>query len=157
MEDTKFKMFCDYIDELQDIKKVPRLNRWQLEKLYLEYINTECSDWIDIFSDNGKLIGFAIIGYYPNCHPDAEVYITEAYIIPEYRRQGYMHKTITQYIKNNHGTYCLFIVKNNDIALQFWQKVFADNGYKQIELADIGAADDYCIQYGFAEVNRERI
>ena len=149
MEKQRFAMFCDYINELQTIKKSKKFNTEEIKKIYNNYINLEHSDWINVLSDEGNLVGFAIIGYYPNCHPDAEVYISEVYIMPEYRRKRYMHRTITEYIKKNPGTYCLFILNENHNALKFWNQVFSDNGYEPVELADIGAADEHCTQYGF--------
>lgn len=148
---VRFKMFCDYLNELQTIKGLSPLKNKQLKKMYKNYISETNTKWIDIFADELKkdIIGFLIIGYPPNCHPDADFYIEEAYVIPEFRRQKHMSLTVSRFIEANEGIYCLFILNNNIPARHFWPEVFAKHGYSQFELIDVGAGDEHCRQYGF--------
>jgi predicted acetyltransferase len=95
--------------------------------------------WIPVMGD-GEEVGFFLIGTAPNCHPDADFYIEDAYIIPERRRKGYMETAIHAFIKDNPGKYCLFIVDNNKVAKKVWPRIFANCGYAPLEL-DIVTTD----------------
>lgn len=146
------KLLKEYLGELNNITGLPPLTDEQLNKKLLEYINniTPETTRIDIrHKESNKVIGFLYIGYPPNCHPDADFYIQEAYIIPEFRHQGYMRNEIQKFVKNNPGRYCLFIINNNAYAKLFWDKLFCSLGYKQCPLSDVGAGDEYCTQYGY--------
>lgn len=147
----RYELFSDYINELQKVKGLPLLSEVQLNESYKSYISSHNSKWMDIYTDedNKTVIGFLIIGYPPNCHPDADFYVEEAYITPSYRRKKYMSSVVSQFVKANNGTYCLFILKNNLIVTEFWLKTFTKLGYSLCELRDVGAGDPYCNQYGF--------
>lgn len=145
------QLFCAYLDELQTIKGQPLLSQ---EKKQANFIDIECdpyTQWIDIYGGvtEKELIGFLLVGTAPNCHPAADFYIEEAYILPSHRRQKYMSQTATDFMRANPGTYCLFIINTNNVAKNFWFNLFAKNGYIPCSLSDVGAGDEYCTQYGF--------
>lgn len=147
---VRFAMFCDYLNELQCMKGLQPLGALKLGELYTSYARSKNSVWGDIYAEGGEtVVGFLIIGHSPNCHPDADFYIEEAYIKPEYRRQGYMSAAVSRFISEHQGTYCLFILNNNTAAQHFWPKLFAELGYLPCDLADVGAGDQYCTQYGY--------
>ena len=151
MNIVRYQMLCDYLDELQRIKGLEALSEGRKRKLYGDYQTDKNTQWVDIFLPESKEIpvGFLILGYPPNCHPDADFYIEEAYIKPEYRRKGLMSGVVFNYIKTNPGTYCLFILNRNTVAYSFWFSVFAKLGYLPCPLKDVGAGDEYCKQFGF--------
>ena len=109
--EMKYKLFCDYTREIHTMRGIKPLDDESMKFLYDSYITETKVEWVNVFSDTGDVIGFFIIDFYPNCHPDADFYIEEAYIVPEYRKCGYMSKAISQYVNTNPGTYFYFIVK----------------------------------------------
>ena len=143
------ELLQNYLQEMQSIKELPPYSKEELDQSCLVYFEDTNSEWVDVFSEDGKIIGFIIIGYTPNCHPDADFYIEEAYIQPEYRRKKYMFRAVTKFLKYNGGTYCLFIVNRNTPALNFWHYVFKENGYLPVELTNIVPLEPYLKQYGF--------
>lgn len=139
-----------YMDEFHLISGDPICEEAKKD-IYRKTILRNDTEWIDIF-DNNNLIGFLIIGRGLNCHPDADFFIQEAYIVPAYRNQGHMTSAITRYIQNHGGKICLLILNENHIAKIFWKNTFDKLGYKQIELRDVGATDEFCSQYGFEKI-----
>lgn len=144
-----YQIFCEYLDELQTISGLSLRTSAEKKYLYDEIREYEFSNWVDIYKDD-DVIGFFIIGTGENCHPSADYYIQESYIKPEYRRQKYMTNAISDFVRKHEGIYCLFILNENKIAKTFWSGLFERLGYKPYYLRDVGAADEYCTQYGFA-------
>lgn len=147
--DKRNELIQNYLIEMQNIKGLPPYSKEELDQACQEYFEDSNVEWVDVFSDEGDIIGFIIIGYTPNCHPDADFYIEEAYIQPEYRRKRYMFRAVSKFLKYNGGTYCLFIVNTNTPALNFWHKVFRENEYAPVELTDVVPVEPYLKQYGF--------
>lgn len=146
--DIRYKLLSDYLDELQSIKGLPPLTPAEKLRFYTEATTNPCTQWLDIREGN-TLIGFLLIGTPPNCHPNANIYIEEAYIAPSHRNRGHMTTFATAFIAAHPGTYCLFILKNNHAAKRFWQRVFESLDYAPCFLADVDAADEHCTQYGY--------
>lgn len=144
----RYRLLSDYLDELWSIKGLPPMPEAEKLKLYTELTGTAYTHWIDIRKEK-EIIGFLIIGTAPNCHPDADFYIEEAYIIPDFRRKGYMSAAVSEFEKAHKGTYCLFVLNENTPAKLFWEKFFQKLGYQPCFLRDVGAGDEYCTQYGF--------
>lgn len=143
----------DYLIELRLIAGLPPLSEEQLSKKCRDYLFDPHGEWVDVFSEEHKVIGFIIIGHAPNCHPDADYYIEEAYIMPEYRRKKYMSNAVSEYLKSHKGTYCLFIISSNKPALSFWSKAFRENGYFPLELKEVLVVEPHIKQYGFTRIN----
>ncbi len=147
--EVRYDMFTSYLDELQTISENPIISDEKKQYLYDNITNYEFSWRVDVY-DGDVVIGFFIIGTGENCHAAADYYIQESYIKPEYRRKGHMTRAISDFINRHVGVYCLFILNNNQIGRVFWHVLFDRIGYVPYELADVGAADDDCTQYGFA-------
>lgn len=154
--DLRFAMFSSYLNELQDIKGLTHLTQEELTIVYQSFISDDNTRWIDVFADdtNETLIGFLLVGYPPNCHPNADYYISESYIIPMYRGHGYMSAAVSNFVNLHPGVYCLFVLKNNISAYLFWHKIFSSLGYTPCSLIDVGAGDIYCEQHGFRNINK---
>lgn len=144
---TRKQMFFQYLKELYSISGSPLLTREQQEQLYRQCF-MDGAQWIDITNGKGQVIGFIIIATHPNCHPDADWYIQETYIVPEYRNQGYMSRWVSKWLSEVQATICLFILNKNTCALRFWQHIFHKNNYVPVHLADVIYIKD-CTQYGF--------
>lgn len=144
----KYEMISRYLDELTDIGGLPRKTEEEKQEYFSVMMREPNMDWKDIRVD-GKIIGFLVTGTPPNCHPDADYYLEETYIIPEYRKQGYMSSAASEFLETHPGTYCLLIMDRNGYAIRFWQHRFTEAGYVPCPLSDVGAADGTCTQYGF--------
>lgn len=146
----RFHLLLKYMNELQTMKKLPVYNSSEFSSIYHSYINEKNSEWIDIYSEDNNRIGFLIIGRSPNCHPDADFYIEEAYIHPRYRCKGYMRGVVSEFVKHYKGVYCLLIADKNQYAKIFWKNVFNSLGYNECKLRNVDAGDEFSTQYGFS-------
>ena len=154
---TRFKLFANYINELYDIEGLPRLSKTEIQNLFNWIYNNPYFKWIDVRNlctssmSNDDVIGFLIIGEEKECHPQADYYIAETYIMPEYRRRHIMSEVIMDFIKTYGGKYCLFIASQNSIAKQFWQKIFQQTNYVQFNLPERTNIEPnpHFLQYGY--------
>ena len=165
-EQIRYNMFRDYLQELQEIEEYRYMSDEAILESYINARSGVTEFWMDIYPDEADkcaarhtkhdIIGFWILGKNGNCHPDADYFIAEAYIKPEYRREGIMSDRISDWIKkyrktgNRNGKFCLFVLSKNEVAKKFWKHVFDRCGYKPYKLSDI--ADDlngHLIQLGY--------
>lgn len=119
--DTFISMLKDYIKELYEFDKGIPLDRDDYT-LKQEFLFTP-STYHYFARLNGKVIGFAILGRADNCHPAADVYIEEFYILPEYRKQGIGYKVINHLLSDD-NTACYYCLRKNKVARKLWNKVF---------------------------------
>lgn len=143
------KLLKNYLNELRDLYNISFVN--EESNSYDAYITAEHTEWIDIFADGSdEPIGFLIVGEQENCYPDANYYIEELYIVPEFRNKGLASATVTDFLNNHKGVYCLFIINDNNIAKTFWNKVFTNCQYITTELYDeYSDRYTYCKLYGY--------
>ncbi len=144
----RYQLLSDYLDELWEIKGLAPQTKKEKQNLFNAILGNNETQWIDI-KEGAELVGFLIVATQPNCHPDADFYIEEAYVKPAHRRKHIMFNMVKDFINHHHGTYCLFILNKNAIAKQFWNTVFKQLGYQPHPLRDVGAGDEFCTQYGF--------
>lgn len=159
IEKIRKTLYKKYINELYNIEGLESLNDEKLEELFYNLSNNINMRWIYIYPDSHKTneskytipIGFLVIGEYPECHPDADYYIVDAYIQPEYRRQNIMSEVLLDYIKTYGGKYCLFIASKNNIAKSFWNSIFEKANYQPIDLSSepISKPDPHFVHYGY--------
>lgn len=155
-EQIRYHMFRDYLLELQKIEGLTYMNDAQILDNFVKIRSGKTGFWKDVYPDQSRqdkydMIGFWVLGAKGNCHPDADYFIAESYIKPEYRREGIMSDRISDWIKTYGGMFCLFVLNNNEIAKKFWNKLFDDLGYEKFELSDTGAytMDGHLIQIGY--------
>lgn len=112
----------DYFEELEKIepKEVKPSRQWLID-------NCIISDYLTrwLMTDGDKIIGFALVGFPPNCHPCAQKFIYNFYISPEYRRKG-LGRKLAEKALGGAETICLYIIKENWNARYFWGNVLKD-------------------------------
>lgn len=120
-------MVKEYSTELHSINSKYRIiNRAEA----MEWLLTPFTNYWFCIAD-GNIAGFSIIGYFQNCHYEADLYIEEFYIKPEYRRKGIGKKFAHSIIESNKNhiekadNVCFFTMKGNDRAITFWKNVFS--------------------------------
>lgn len=138
-------LFFQYLEELRSINEGPTNDMTDMESFCSVYAGP-CTTWIDI-KDGDTVIGFLVMGYGKNCHPDADFYIEESFILPAYRKKGFMRNTVFEFMKTHKGIYCLYVLEENKKAKQFWQHVFAEVNYQPCILKDYATAN--LIQLGY--------
>lgn len=107
--------------------------------------------WCDII-DEEELCGFVIFAVAPECHPDADYFIAQAFVSPAYRKKGLMTDAVKDFIKLHPGIYCALVIKDNKSANDFWQKLMKSIGYKDYELSAYeGEFKERLIQYGWCQ------
>ena len=159
-EQIRYNMFRDYLIELQKIEEYKYIDDAEILDNFIKIRHGDVGHWRDVYPDNANncaahrtkhdIIGFWILGQNRNCNPDADYFIAETYIRPEYRREGIMSDRISDWIKTHGGKFCLFVLSKNEVAKKFWKNVFDRCGYEPYELS--GVADDmngHLIQLGY--------
>ena len=154
-ENIRFNMFKDYIRELHGIEGLREMTDAEILDQYIKIRSGINEAWADIYQEesprtDADLIGFWVHGINGNCHPDADEFIAEAYIRPEYRREGIMSETISNWIKTYGGKICLFALSKNEVAKKFWLSLFEKIGYEPYQLSKVADdMDGHLIQFGF--------
>ena len=129
--DLLVKMLDEYIRELHDMDanveirpegKIRRDFLWLRDTLY----------WL-IMADK-EVAGFCILGHRENCHPQADGYVEEFYIRPDYRRKG-IGFAGAKMILDGKSRVCLDIMQKNLVAKAFWDRVF--DGWTEKHVKDI--------------------
>ena len=122
-------MYCAYISDLSVFSERLRSepvteneitgiwNADNIEKLFITH--------------EGKIVGFLLLGILANKHPESDYFIAEFYIQKEYRSLGIGTLAARELLENK-GKYCLFILKDNERAISFWNKAFELCGYKDV-------------------------
>ena len=141
----RLRLFRWYLEELRVINEGPVNDVPDMEAFCSAYSAPQ-TDWIDI-TEGGKVIGFLIMGYGDNSHPDADFYIMEAFILPGYRSRRLMENALKNYMKTHEGIYCYYVLKKNINALNFWKHCFEKEHYKPCLLFDMG--DVNLLQFGW--------
>ena len=159
MQNIREHLFFSYIHELYNLEELALLSEQEMKNIFDDIVNNRHMKWIDIFPDSHETnesrysipIGFLVMGEYPECHPDTDYYIAEAYVKPGYRRQHIMSEMVIDYIRTYGGKYSLFIASQNDAAKQFWTNTFERAGYMPLELSEepIVKPNSHFIQYGY--------
>ena len=120
--DELLRLLDEYFAELEQIE--PREIKPSREWLIANCISQkDLGKWLMV--DGDKIIGFALVGYPPNCHPFAQRFINNFYIIPSYRRRG-LGRQLAEYVLIGLDTVCLYIIHNNTKAKSFWAEVLKD-------------------------------
>lgn len=79
---------------------------------------------------DGKPIGFAMIGSYPNSFVSEDIYIQEFFIKGEYQNKGYGQLAVKCIAdKYKYKDISLFILKTNRKAINFWPIALNKIGY----------------------------
>ena len=156
----RFELYQNYINELYKIEGLDLLSNQEIQKRFKDLYLNPYLKWLDVYPltvypdmDLGSLdmdpVGFIVIGSFPECHPDADHYIVEAYIQPDYRRKKIMFDKMVDYIQTYGGKYCLFVASKNEIAKEFWNRVFKEVNYVPMALSEDPIPDPHFIQFGY--------
>lgn len=122
---TLLELYKDYCEELNqyDDKFYPE---GQDERVFSDYEETEGVN-ISKIDKGGKHIGFLITLE----KSKNELFICEAYVLPEYRRHGYMREAVKDALRSRK---CMirFMVFRDNPALKFWEKMMQEAGYRRV-------------------------
>lgn len=151
--ERKQKLYRDYSIELDQYSEdLAPLTDEDIKRYCDGYISGETSSWKNIFSPDGEIVGFLIIGkIFPEKHPHSDYSISQSYVALEYRNHGLMTKRVSEYVQSHPGKYSLLVYKNNKKALEYWPKVFESIDYKPAKFAaeDDNVYDGGLILLGF--------
>lgn len=148
--EQKIQLYKDYAAELDDIANREPMSENKAETIANSFINESYSRWENIWADDKELAGFFIICKENGCHPDADYFIAQLYIRPEYRRKGYAKKTVLEYMRKHRGTYCKFMIKKNHDAYAFWDMIKKEMHAKDVQMPVIpGTLEEGEEQIGF--------
>lgn len=90
-----------------------------------------------IFADE-KEIGFVILGLKgQNCHPLCDAFIIHAYVLPEFRKIGYMSNTLHSIFKEYKGVFCYDVLNRNETGKHFWGSFVKKNNFPVIDLEEV--------------------
>ena len=141
------RLFKEYLAELAPFEHI-QTSEQDFKEQWKDRSSRPFSEWHDIKA-KGKTVGFVIMGWGDNCHPDADFFVQDVYIRPEFRQQGLVRKFMENHFSKHPGIYCLLILNENTIAKMVWTKLFTNAGFSPCWLADVGVTGPYCNQYGW--------
>lgn len=131
----KYTLYKEYCLSLGQYDK--RLLSADSNSIAHEYYLDPQTEWIDIY-DEDQPVGFLIICFHGgDCHPEADYCIAQAFILEEHRRKGLMFNTVSEFLQSHKGIYTLDIIKGNEQAEWFWDKVLEANGAEYIDLPEV--------------------
>lgn len=149
----KHRLFAAYVNELNKFRPDNPETETEAREQCDIYISSPDCTWKNIFApDTNELVGFLILGKSgKEKHPDTDRAIAEAYVAPEYRRQGLMTAAVKDYESRHKCTYSLLVLRENMDALSYWEKLFDEMHYRPYELdaSCVDADGDDLILLGF--------
>ncbi len=149
--EKEFELYWQYKNELWKIEGMHPYSKEAVDSWYKEYLD-DAGCCIRIFNENKEQIGFVFVGTYPNCHEDADFYIQDCFIMPEYRKRSVMSAIVSEFIADNPGDYCLYLIDQNAQAQNFWRKMFGSLGYEEFQIKDYTDMEtDSCHLHGFTK------
>lgn len=105
----------------------------------------EVSRWCNGYLDNGytwlditiadRTIGFVIIaekGKTDENHKQFDFFIEQTYILPDYRRHGFVFNVLKKFTEKHKGKYGLVVLQKNFRAQDYWKSTFARLGGYQV-------------------------
>ena len=101
----------------------------ECRKTFWQYLMSPGFIWHDVW-DGGRPVGFVLTGHdLPHAHGKG-LYICDAYVEPECRKQGRMSAAIKDILLRyaDRPVY-LEIFDDNHIAIAFWEAIFKEAGY----------------------------
>lgn len=124
LEKQLFQYFWDkYISELKVIDKTVSLTS-ESGNIMAEYDDTT----VYLMVADRNPCGFFIIGKKPaNCPESCDYYIQEFYVLDKYQKKGIGKEIMKKFLSTHGGRYFLYILKNNERAIGFWNKVAVEN------------------------------
>lgn len=132
---AKRRWYRKYVRELDEIQGIT-YDHHVADKLYEELLEDTWNFWIPV-TQGRKVVGFFTMCSKPNCHPDADYFLRDAYVRPQYRGNGAMKKAVMRWLKLYPGKYNVIVLNKNYPAYNCWQKVFAEAGYEPFELREL--------------------
>ncbi|MCD7871788.1 MAG: GNAT family N-acetyltransferase, partial [Clostridiales bacterium] len=146
----KIELYKKYVAELDQIAGRGPMPEGQAKNTAEVYINADYAHWENIWAADGKLAGFLVVCREPECHPDADYFIAQLYVRPEYRRQGYAKKAVLGFLGKHSGKYCKLMIEKNTAAYAFWDAIKAEVHAEDVVLAKfVGTEKDGEKQVGF--------
>lgn len=121
------------------------------------------SDFLDMYLNSflmklflvnkaGAVVGFCLLGFGENTHPDTDYYIAEFYVVPEVRQKGYGMAAVKQLLAWFPGKHCYHVLKENQAALAFWKATKEFCHWVDLPITDTLELHD-CFFYAF-DTNR---
>ena len=150
---TRIGLYRKYVEELGPFDPyIAQMGYKETHDVAMYYIETPGVEWVDIKNKEDKTIGFVIFSTVKNDHhPAADYGICQTYILPKYRRQGIVSKTVKSYLNSHPGIISLDILKKNDKAKAFWKKLMYELDAVEVPLNEIRTGDIvlYTTLYGY--------
>lgn len=120
------EIYADYINEL---------SRYKIFDESLDVIAGEMCETEEHRDDmfimlNGKPIGFAMVGNFPNSFTSEDIYVQEFFISKEHQNKGYGRQAV-KLIAEKYGykDISLFIIRTNQRAIDFWPNALNEIDY----------------------------
>ena len=166
--ETATRLYADYMSEMSFMN--PALNRLitktgkpisslaaeEVETIYKEK-NTE----IYFIRHGGMLVGFIVLGLFPNASVEDALYIQEFCILPQFRRKGFGRaavRLICEVCRDRKLEF--FILKENPGAIDFWIKVMKRMGYtdvtcREANVRQMEMCGEYCDWFCYEPPERD--
>ena len=145
---NEFDLYWQYKNELWKVEGCIPEKQTEVQSWYFSILHSDVS-FVRIYDTKLKQeddqVGFLFIARGVDCHKDADSYIWDAFVLPDYRRQKIMSDAFQVFIQTHPGRYCLYLIDNNLPAIAFWKEQFDKNLYEETDIDDYtGMETDSC-------------
>ncbi len=154
--ETAKRLYADYMIEMSfmnpALKRLIAKTGEPVSKMALEEIEffyREENTGIYFIRHGGMLVGFVVLGTFPNASIDGALYIQEFYVLPQFRRKGFGRaavRIICESCKDQKVEF--FVLKENPVAKRFWMKAMKCMGYTDVSDREANARQmEMCGEY----------
>ena len=121
----------EYAKELAEIEHDTPGNEFELNVMYIDFLNTDNIECYKLINSNNDFAGFVLL---ENLKADTtapfDCFIMESYVEPNSRKQGLLQNKLKDYIsKKNINSFGYVVLKHNYNADGYWKKFFSENGF----------------------------
>ena len=136
------RLYSDYLKSLSDFSPDVEEALFRGEGAILACKNSaerrDRKDYL-VIADEYNVIGFVMLGEYPNSLSRHDIYVQEFFIKEKYRRQGVGTEVVKKLLEKETKDVSLYILKRNYPAVGFWTEIMTKLGYEdRSALGNIG-------------------
>lgn len=132
--------YMKYLEELNRMDESVEVKKDSIEEYLASY------DVYMIIKDC-MYVGFLVIGTCPFCPKDADYFIAEFCILPQYRRKKIGTLVMKKFFDDYKGRYFLYILKKNAPALMFWKEMIIKNHLSFYPIEDVYDCPDHLLYW----------
>ena len=121
-----------YAKELAEIEHNMPGNEFELNVMYISFLNTDNIECHKLINSDNDFVGFVLLeSLKADSTAPFDCFIMESYVAPKSRKQGLLKNEVEKYIADNSiKSFGYVVLKHNHNADDYWKKFFSENGFE---------------------------